>query len=55
MDGLLADSSIEECFGREDLYNVFGLKPWAEAVDELWEEKEEDKMVMTRIRFGRKM
>ncbi|KAL3797968.1 hypothetical protein HJC23_013206 [Cyclotella cryptica] len=41
MDGLLVDSSIGQCFGREELYDAYGLKPWAEAVDAVWEGKEE--------------
>ncbi|KAL7481931.1 hypothetical protein ACHAW6_007650 [Cyclotella cf. meneghiniana] len=42
MDGLLVDSSIGQCFGREELYDLYGLKPWAEAVNALWEGTEED-------------
>jgi mannosyltransferase OCH1-like enzyme len=35
-DGLLVDKSIKKCYDREELYDAYKMKPWAEEVDALW-------------------
>mmetsp|Transcript_11570 Transcript_11570/g.20829 ORF Transcript_11570/g.20829 Transcript_11570/m.20829 type:complete len:431 (+) Transcript_11570:121-1413(+) len=37
-DGLLMDeASLPECYGREDLFDAYGMTPWAVEVDALWD------------------
>ncbi|KAL7504811.1 hypothetical protein ACHAXN_005596 [Cyclotella atomus] len=38
MDGLLVDGSIQH-YDRGALYSAYGMKPWAAAVDAVWDEK----------------
>lgn len=38
MDGLLVDDSIQQ-YDRSALYKSYGMKPWAAAVNAIWDEK----------------
>lgn len=35
-DGFLVDKILPECPQREDLYEAFGMKPWAPEVNKIW-------------------
>mmetsp|Transcript_15150 Transcript_15150/g.32132 ORF Transcript_15150/g.32132 Transcript_15150/m.32132 type:complete len:457 (-) Transcript_15150:388-1758(-) len=39
-DALLTDqASLPKCYGREDLYDAYGMKSWAVEVNAIWENK----------------
>ena len=35
-DGLLVDKKSTKCYERAELYEMYGMEPWAEEVDAVW-------------------